>query len=105
MSRHSDSEEVAPPSPWDIYHTLPRSLRETKLITNTKESEGDDPVMEERRALVETKSPAELSAITKISDFPIPTPIQNLFRAKTPAGSKQGSVQGSVDDVNQAKRR
>merc|ERR1719483_2078300 len=60
--RHSDSEpEVS--EPFSIYSTLPRSMRETKLITNIK-VEVDDETLKARQALVAAKSPAELSTIS-----------------------------------------
>ena len=33
-----------------------------------------------RRALVETKSPAELSEFSGLGDFPVPTRIENIFK-------------------------
>jgi len=86
--RHSDCEpEVS--EPFTMYSTLPRSLRETKLITNVKVEE-DEEVLQARQALVESKSPIELSNITSLSDFPIPTKISKLV-SRGPAASSPGS--------------
>ena len=62
-----------------LYGTLPRSLRETKLITMTK-VEADEDVLAARRALVEAKSPAELSAIHSLADLPIPATLERMVR-------------------------
>jgi len=86
--RHSDCEpEVS--EPFTMYSTLPRSLRETKLITNVKVEE-DEEVLQARQALVESKSPIELSNINSLSDFPIPTKISKLV-SRGPAASSPGS--------------
>merc|ERR1712038_1017958 len=65
-----------------IYETLPRSMRETQLITNSKFEE-DEQRLKERQELTRTKSPTELSQISSISDFPIPTPVENLLKKKS----------------------
>ena len=64
-----------------IYETLPRSLRETQLVCNSKYEEDEDR-LRERQELTRTKSPTELSQISGMSDFPIPTPIENLLNKK-----------------------
>merc|ERR1719266_3041836 len=64
-----------------IYETLPRSMRETQLITNSKFEE-DEERLKERQELTRTKSPTELSQISSMSDFPIPTPVENLLKKK-----------------------
>ena len=80
-----------------MYSTLPRSLKETKLVTNIKVEEDEDVLMA-RKNLVETKSPAELSAITSLSDIPIPSSIGKLMRP----GPKPVA---SSSDVNSERRR
>merc|ERR1711970_1370952 len=86
--RHSDCEpEVT--EPFTLYSTLPRSLRETKLITNVKVEE-DEEVLKSRQALVESKSPVELSTITSLSDLPLPSKITRMMN-RTPAASTPGS--------------
>jgi len=85
--RHSDSEpEVS--EPFSIYSTLPRSMRETKLITNIK-VEVDDETLKARQALVAAKSPAELSTISSLADIPLPSMLTNMMtRAPSAPGSK-----------------
>merc|ERR1719369_793899 len=65
-----------------IYDTLPRSLRETKLMVKSKFEE-DEEKLKERQELTRTKSPTELSQISSMSDFPIPTPVENLLSKKS----------------------
>merc|ERR1712038_2068915 len=85
-----------------IYETLPRSMRETQLITNSKFEED-----EERLELTRTKSPTELSQISSVSDFPLPTPVENLLKKKSeqpdtasppvpPRGQKKEGIYDSI---------
>ena len=60
-----------------MYSTLPRSLRETKLVTNVKVEE-DEEVLLARKAMVESKTPAELSAIKSLSNLPIPSRVSKI---------------------------
>ncbi len=70
-----------------LYGTLPKSMRETRLVTKVKESgEGDEEKMKERQQLVSSATPAELGAIRGFSDIPVPT----LFKSKR---SRSGSAQ------------
>merc|ERR1719309_200112 len=73
-----------------MYSTLPRSLRETKLVTNVKVEE-DEEKIQARQALVESKSPVELSAITSLSDLPIPSKITRMMNRAPGAASTPGS--------------
>merc|ERR1719458_2458233 len=75
--RHSVTEPEGPPEPFSLYSTLPRSLRETKLVTNVKVEE-DEEVLFARKAMVESKTPAELSAIKSLSDLPIPSRVSKI---------------------------
>jgi len=61
------------------FFSLPESFMETKLLTNVKECTDYD-TLKKRRALTETKTPKELSAISGLSDFPIPTKLENLLK-------------------------
>ena len=71
-----------------MYSTLPRSLRETKLVTNVKVEE-DEEVLLARKAMVESKTPAELSAIKSLSDLPIPSRVSKIVaRNQTGAASE-----------------
>ena len=56
-------------------------MTETKLLTNMREIE-DLEVLNKRRHLVESRSPAQLSEFNGIADFPIPTTIEKLFKPK-----------------------
>merc|ERR1712106_281076 len=58
----------------DMYASLPRSLK-NQLIVRTKVEENEE-VLEQRRALVESKSPAELSEIHNLGELPIPSRIE-----------------------------
>merc|ERR1719350_2304466 len=84
-----------------IYETLPRSMRETQLITNSKFEE-DEERLKERQELTRTKSPTELSQISSVSDFPLPTPVENLLKKKgiydsIPASLKSELIVKSVE--------
>jgi len=98
--RHSDCEpEIA--EPFTMYSTLPRSLRETKLVTNVKVQE-DDEVLKSRQALVESRSPLELSAITSLSDLPIPSKITRMMN-RTPAAASTPSSKLDVSSKSSSK--
>ena len=58
----------------DMYASLPRSLK-NQLIVRTKVEENEE-VLEQRQALVESKSPAELSEIHNLGELPIPSRIE-----------------------------
>merc|ERR1712165_660814 len=88
--RHSVTEPEGPPEPFSLYSTLPRSLRETELVTNVKVEE-DEEKIQARQALVESKSPVELSAITSLSDLPIPSKITRMMNRAPGAASTPGS--------------
>ena len=75
-----DTEEKEK-GPFKIYDTLPASLTETKLMTKSVVEEPE--VQAARAEVVKSKSVAELSQITTISDFPVPETIENLFSNKT----------------------
>ena len=61
-----------------IYSTLPRSLKSEILVKSRVQTV--DAIQKSRRDLVESKSVGELSQVNKISDLPIPSPIQNLWQ-------------------------
>ncbi len=84
---HSHSEtSVDRASSWS--RTLPRTWRETKLVTKVKEGDGDDAVLRERQQLVATVRPAELAAIRGISDFPVPTLFKRRARSSSESKDK-----------------
>merc|ERR1711962_1695563 len=81
--RHSESEPeepVGPPEPFSLYATLPRSLRETKLVTVVKEE--DQEVVQANQELVQTHTPAQLAAIACLADIPIPTKLTRLMETR-----------------------
>jgi hypothetical protein len=59
--------------------------------------EEDEAVLAARRALVEAKSPLELSAITSLADLPIPSGLQNIVKGRRGRGA--ASAPGSRLDV------
>ena len=77
---------MEPSEPWSLYGTLPRSMRETKLMTNTREML-DPQELEARQELIRSKSPAELAQIQGLGDVPVPTKIQNIFKSRSRSGS------------------
>ena len=54
-------------------------MRETKLITNVREIEDLDE-LQRRRALVESRSPSQLAQFSGLTDMPVPSRIENLFK-------------------------
>ena len=64
----------------DIYATLPASFK-TEVLVKSK-IETDDELLKARQELTRSKSPAQLSEIHGIEDFPIPTFVENLAKKK-----------------------
>lgn len=75
------------------YMTLPKSWRETKLVTQVK-VEQDHEELARRKNLTQSKTPAELSQISSLSDLPIPSALENLLKAekKTKDDSSEGEA-------------
>lgn len=61
------------------YNTLPRSLRETKLITSVTESDADNEELHARMEITKNSTPAQLSEIRSFKDVPIPDKIKHLM--------------------------
>jgi len=103
--RHSVTEPEGPPEPFSLYSTLPRSMRETKLVTNVKVEE-DEEVLRARQELVQTRTPAQLSAITSISDLPVPSKLTKMMgsRESSAHGPRPASVAASVAGEKQTSR-
>ncbi|QQP35641.1 Uncharacterized protein FKW44_023923, partial [Caligus rogercresseyi] len=57
---------------------MPESLKKEVLVRSTVEE--DPELLKERRELVGSKTPAELSRIGGFSDFPLPEKIEGLVR-------------------------
>merc|ERR1711892_590868 len=86
MSETASEQPTSPQSfKESIYETLPKSLREKQLVV--KELVEDQDLVKERQELTRTKSPAELSQISSISEFPIPANVENLLKKKSEAES------------------
>ena len=80
-----------------MYATLPKSLRETKLVTNVKVEE-DEQVLKTRQEIVNTKSVSELSQITSFSDIPVPTRLSRMVtRGQVASGTRSESRAKSTD--------
>lgn len=62
----------------DMYSNLPRALK-TEVLVRTKFE--DEEVLKKRQKLVETMKPSELASITSISDIPIPSALENIFKS------------------------
>jgi len=62
---------------------LPESLRETKLVTKVK-VEKDQEKLLARQSIIKNQTPMELGSIKNMSDFPIPTRLQNLQHLQLP---------------------
>ena len=92
--RHSDIE-IESTEPFNIYSTLPKSLRDTKLVTNVKVEE-DKETLKARQEIVNTKSPAELAQISGLGDLPIPSRLTRMVtRGQTASSSRAQSGPGS----------
>jgi hypothetical protein len=69
------------PPPNKFMGTPPKSWREQNLITSRVEMEDKDELAK-RRELVQSKSPAQLSQMGGLGDFPVPEKIQNMMKKK-----------------------
>jgi len=94
--KDKENEEDVPKEPFSLYGTLPRSWKEKNLVTNVREIE-DEEEISRRRALVESKSPAELSEFHGLGDFPVPTRIENIFKN---TGGAKDETQSDVAPKN-----
>ncbi len=61
-------------SGYNIYASLPRSLKKEVLVRSKVEE--DEEVLKERQAIVESKSPAELSQIHSFAEVPLPRRVE-----------------------------
>merc|ERR1719394_1296619 len=71
----------------DIYASLPRSLKD-QLIVRTKVEENEE-ILAQRQALVESKSPVELSEIHSLAELPIPSRIEAWLSGSTVASGEK----------------
>lgn len=85
----STEEEEGPKEPWSLYGTLARSMRETKLVTSTREMEDLDELAR-RRELIQARTPTQLAEFHGFGDIPVPSRIQNLYKGMDRFRSKEG---------------
>merc|ERR1719450_461689 len=99
VSETSSERPTSPQSFKDsIYGSLPRSMKEQQLLVKSKIT--DPEKGKERQELVRTKSPAELSQISSITDLPIPAPVENILKRKSEPGSPVAPPRKwKVDDI------
>merc|ERR1712223_515345 len=71
---------------YDIYASLPRSLKQEVLV-RTKVEE-DEEVLHQRQAIVSSKSPAELSQIHSFAEVPIPRAVESWLHHQGDGGNK-----------------
>merc|ERR1712172_70355 len=71
----------------EIYASLPRSLTEQQLLVRTKVEENAE-VLHARQALVESKSPLELSEIHSLAEMPIPSRIEAWLHGEATASQE-----------------
>ena len=69
----SDGKSSRGPS-YDIYASLPRSLKSELLVRNKVEEDAEE--LSRRRNLVDTKTPAELSQIHSLAEVPVPRRVE-----------------------------
>jgi len=69
----SDGKSSRGPS-YDIYASLPRSLKSELLVRNKVEEDAEE--LTRRRNLVDTKTPAELSQIHSLAEVPVPRRVE-----------------------------
>ena len=77
MFRRDEQNRSRPGSrgaPYDIYASLPRSLKKELLVRSKVEE--DEEELKSRQNLVETKTPAELSQIHSLSEVPLPSRVE-----------------------------
>merc|ERR1719208_559861 len=78
----------------DIYASLPRSLKD-QLIVRTKVEENEE-VLAQRQALVESKSPVELSEIHSLAELPIPSRIEAWLHGSTVASGEKSDEESPM---------
>ena len=84
QARNQNTEPKSPMTPAqiqeNIYATLPKSLKSEVLVRARVES---PEVQKNRYELTQSKSVSELAQVRNLSEFPLPTPIENLIQGKT----------------------
>lgn len=72
----------------DIYESLPASLK-SEVLVKTK-IETNEEILKARQELSRSKSPAQLSEIHGLNEFPIPTFVENLTKKKAEEMTENG---------------
>ena len=67
---------------YDIYASLPSSFRRELLVRSNVNTDYDTLV--KRKNIVESKSPAELSQISTLSEIPLPKKIEDWLQSGGP---------------------
>ena len=83
-----------------MYSNLPRSLKQECLVRAKVEANED--VLKERQKIVETTTPSDLAKFKSVSDIPIPSALENIF--KTPEKKSQEDPE-IIDDSSNHKRK
>ena len=60
-----------------MYDTLPKSMK-TELLVKVRDE--DPEIQKQRQELTRSKSPVELSQMSSISDFPVPTTFEKMLQ-------------------------
>ena len=63
-----------------LYENIPKALRANLLVRTKKEI--PDETLRKRQEATRAKTPTELGNISSISDFPVPSSVENLFGRK-----------------------
>ena len=74
--RHNFSEDTRPLKD-KMYDTLPKSMK-TELLVKVRDE--DPEIQKQRQELTRSKSPVELSQMSSISDFPVPTTFEKMLQ-------------------------
>lgn len=78
-----------------MYESIPASLKQEVLVRTKVEK--DEAVLKQRQELTRAKSPTELAEMRGLSDFPVPTFVQDLGKKlPTAGGGAEGYVQKSA---------
>ena len=91
VAKDTQSENAVPKTFGEsMYATLPKSWKEQNLITKVKEE--DPEVVAKNKALTAEKTPAQLSQITSLDEFPIPEALENFLKSDRKGSKVDGNV-------------
>jgi len=83
----------------ELYDSLPASLK-TEVLVKTK-IETDEEVLKHRQELTRSKSPAQLSEMKGLDDFPIPTFVENLTKRSGTGKTEEVSSTQNLEESGQ----